>query len=83
MLPKAAGGNGGVPGPEKRERDQALQLHEHPQQQGGCAMFSNGDLRTERILRKLWWGSQESSPEGRWARVSLREARQPWAPVSQ
>lgn len=46
-------------------------------------MFSDGDLRTERILRKLWWGSQEGSPEGRWGRDSLREARQLWAPVSQ
>lgn len=46
-------------------------------------MFSNGDLRTERILRELWWGSQESSPEGRRGRDSLRGARQLWAPVSQ
>lgn len=35
------------------------------EEKGGWARVSLGDLRTERVLQKLWWGSPKSDREGR------------------
>lgn len=68
---KAAGRNENVPGPEKRVSVMLHQAGSGPdilaeasrlgngEEQGVCAMFSLRDLRTGKILKKLWWGKPE------------------------